>query len=241
MKKLYYLDEEEKNRILNLHESRTKNQYLNEQSYGGVSQAAINAILAVSKKNKQGLSGSMLAPLQQREIDAKFGAGTFDKFFKNGGEALLMGKEYKPQNIFKSVNSLLFNWGQYPCVSSNRSAKKVYLEDSTIAYRLNGEVYYDNGRKKGVDGEMSSYYCDGMNIKEGNKPTTGTTTTGTTTTGTTTTSGAPVSGIGLVLISPQQVTALRTNAGLTGTGNSLSQQDINDLYNMINKLPNPNK
>ena len=31
MKKLYFLDEEEKNRILNLHESATKRQYLSEQ------------------------------------------------------------------------------------------------------------------------------------------------------------------------------------------------------------------
>jgi hypothetical protein len=31
MKKLYFLDDEEKNRILNLHESATKNQYLDEQ------------------------------------------------------------------------------------------------------------------------------------------------------------------------------------------------------------------
>jgi len=32
MKKLYFLDEEEKNRILNLHESATKRQYLSEQA-----------------------------------------------------------------------------------------------------------------------------------------------------------------------------------------------------------------
>jgi len=32
MKKLYFLDEEEKNRILNIHESATKRQYLNEQT-----------------------------------------------------------------------------------------------------------------------------------------------------------------------------------------------------------------
>ena len=31
MKKLYFLDEEERNRILNIHETATKNQYLNEQ------------------------------------------------------------------------------------------------------------------------------------------------------------------------------------------------------------------
>jgi hypothetical protein len=32
MKKLYFLNEEEKNRILNLHESATKRQYLSEQT-----------------------------------------------------------------------------------------------------------------------------------------------------------------------------------------------------------------
>ena len=32
MKKLYFLDEEEKNRILNLHESAAKRQYLGEQT-----------------------------------------------------------------------------------------------------------------------------------------------------------------------------------------------------------------
>ena len=32
MKKLYFLDEEEKNRILNLHESATKRHYLGEQT-----------------------------------------------------------------------------------------------------------------------------------------------------------------------------------------------------------------
>jgi hypothetical protein len=36
MKKLYFLDEEEKNRILNLHESATKRQYLGEQPLGPV-------------------------------------------------------------------------------------------------------------------------------------------------------------------------------------------------------------
>jgi hypothetical protein len=35
MKKLYFLDEEEKGRILNLHESATKNQYLSEANEPG--------------------------------------------------------------------------------------------------------------------------------------------------------------------------------------------------------------
>ena len=40
MKKLYFLDDEEKNRILNLHESATKNQYLDEQFGVGQSYTA---------------------------------------------------------------------------------------------------------------------------------------------------------------------------------------------------------
>jgi hypothetical protein len=47
MKKLYFLDEEEKNRILNLHESATKRQYLGEQedsSFGGFPTADINPL-----------------------------------------------------------------------------------------------------------------------------------------------------------------------------------------------------
>jgi len=36
MKKLYFLNEEEKNRILNLHENATKRQYLGEQPLGPV-------------------------------------------------------------------------------------------------------------------------------------------------------------------------------------------------------------
>jgi hypothetical protein len=44
MKKLYFLNEEEKNRILNLHESATKRQYLSEQQGQGETQKIGNAI-----------------------------------------------------------------------------------------------------------------------------------------------------------------------------------------------------
>ena len=61
MKKLYFLDEEEKNRILNLHESATKRQYLSEQTTTissdaiqktmkdlGVNQEVINQVNSIS-------------------------------------------------------------------------------------------------------------------------------------------------------------------------------------------------
>ena len=60
---------------------------------GGISKQAYDKIIAVSQQNKKKLSGSYLAPLQQREIDAEFGAGTYDKFFNNGGQGVLDNKK----------------------------------------------------------------------------------------------------------------------------------------------------
>ena len=113
-KKLYFLDEDENNRILNLHESRTKKQYLiNEQSIPGVSQDAIDKILDFSAKNKRGFSGSSLFKPQIYEIDKEFGQGTYQKFLDGGGENLLMGKiwtdvvdEELYKNRFTRVESL---------------------------------------------------------------------------------------------------------------------------------------
>ena len=47
MKKLYFLDEEEKQRILNIHESATKRQYLPEQNFD------FNDPLKIKQTNKQ--------------------------------------------------------------------------------------------------------------------------------------------------------------------------------------------
>jgi hypothetical protein len=342
MKKLYHLDEEEKNRILNLHESSTRKQYLmNEQTIAGAAystatgaaKAAGTALLIpggfvvapiagvvggivglississamgrdafistvtklCSVGNKPTLGAGALMDIAEKlngliNTPNLLGGGYATVESRKGIKAALtsipsipdlcgVNKEYK--NLYgidlmadlkreirrddyyrdtvqvpltrairlsqeattkaaeaakQKPAETLVGWENYPCVTSNPNAKKGSLKDGTVAYNINGETYYGGGRKLGVDGKMSSYYCgtDGT-IKIGDKPVQNTTSgvVGT---------GGLVSGMGSVLISPQQVTALRTNAGLTGTGNSLSQQDINDLYNMINKLPNPNK
>ena len=63
----------------------------------GVSQDAVNKILAISKQNKAGLQGSYLFPPQQNAIDVEFGQGTYNKFFYGGGEDVLKGtKIFKP-------------------------------------------------------------------------------------------------------------------------------------------------
>jgi hypothetical protein len=72
MKKLYFLDEEEKNRILNLHESATKRQYLSEQPLGPVKTPEVgpkregvtrdanwNGIYACVKKTKGAVASTL--------------------------------------------------------------------------------------------------------------------------------------------------------------------------------------
>ena len=51
-KKLYYLDEQEKNRILNLHESRTKKHYLINETESKT-QAEIEAIIKEEEQNHE--------------------------------------------------------------------------------------------------------------------------------------------------------------------------------------------
>lgn len=48
---------------------------------------------------------------------------------------------------------------KYSCVSNHSEAKKMDLRDGSIAYKLNGEVFYNNGRKKDKEGKMVNYSC----------------------------------------------------------------------------------
>lgn len=51
-------------------------------------------------------------------------------------------------------------WDNYPCVVNHSEAQKVALNDGSIAYKLNGEVFFNNGRKKDKEGKMVSYSCE---------------------------------------------------------------------------------
>jgi hypothetical protein len=115
MKKLYFLDEEEKNRILNIHESATKRQYLSEQN-----------------------------PVQ-----------------------LPPNPYQKPLDTMKGEA----NWkGKYSCVR-NQGVKPTKLTDGSSMYVINGVEYYNNGRKKMADGQMSNYACETEFLKEGERQT----------------------------------------------------------------------
>ena len=71
---------------------------LSEQTIpGGIPQQAYNKIMAISAENKKGLRGSYLFPDQQAEINKEFGADTYTKFYRNGGEKILMTKVTEPK------------------------------------------------------------------------------------------------------------------------------------------------
>lgn len=89
MKKLYFFDESERERILNLHESATKNQYL----------------------------------INEQATDA-------DK------------------------------WKSYPCVAKHPRAVKQTSNDGSTLYRIDKEVYYNNGRKIDAQNKMANYTCN---------------------------------------------------------------------------------
>lgn len=64
---------------------------------------------------------------------------------------------------FKIVDNLksTSDWPEeYSCISNHSEAQKVALNDGSIAYKLNGEVFYNNGRKKDKEGKMVNYSCD---------------------------------------------------------------------------------
>ena len=68
------------------------------------------------------------------------------------------------------------NWGdRYACVANYEGAEKVQLKDKSYAYKINGVLFYNNGRKM-ENGQMSNYSCNdemfkGQTKTEDPKPT----------------------------------------------------------------------
>ena len=125
----------------------------------GVSQQAVDKIIAISKKNKETLRGSSLFPSQQQSIDAEFGTGTYSKFFYNGGEEVLKGeKVFKKQTTPEPIPTT-DPWTKYECVVNHPNAKKGNDSSGGVVYTINGVVYYGNGRKRLTNGTIAPYTC----------------------------------------------------------------------------------
>lgn len=189
-KKLYFLDEQEKNRILYLHESRTQGQYLLNEQIGeipyptGVSKKAVDRILNFSKENQKKFSGSLLNRIQIETIDKEFGAGTYQKFVAAGGGKVLKGE--------KKFSTPKVSFDNYKCVrgyikdSKNYSGRK-YIDQGgnlmsgifaqvmsgmgvgiTYTYYDNGVMFYKDQSNKRIPSEEDTFYkysCNGNKIE----------------------------------------------------------------------------
>jgi hypothetical protein len=137
----------------------------------GVSQEAIDKIIAISKKNKESFRGSYLFPPQQQAIDAEFGTGTYIKFFENGGEEVLKGEKiFKKQTKPEESEPSQSPYSKFPCVKKHRKAVKGKDVDGNDIYTINGVVYYGNGRKRLSNGTMANYTCNDPEFKGKSKP-----------------------------------------------------------------------
>lgn len=144
-----------------------------------------------------------------------------------------------PKKESASSPESLVGWDKFPCVTSNPNAKKKrtvkYDIDGSVYYEINGFGYYGGGRKMNLStNEMSDYHCgaDGM-IKEGPNP------AGDETQGSSSTQSNSTSGFGTIypnVFTPNVVSAIKIKIDSADKNSqTLSQDDINKLYNAINQ------
>jgi|688.fasta_scaffold728398_1 hypothetical protein len=214
MKNLFVITEEEKNRILGLHESATKNHYLiNEVSYGTGNwvevdlnaktlilnnylemeraDGTMNRELKLNKGTKfvkgsskfliskgipyqlvDDLTGIVLENLTgdvYYYCDSKrFGTNkdNIQYFGENFQSAVqkafddLCGVLDKEQQLVVADRDQLEKWNNYQCVINHPNAKQVKNPSGSIVYTINGETYFNNGRKRLADGTMMNYTCN---------------------------------------------------------------------------------
>ena len=211
MKKLYFLNEEESKRILNLHKEATKKQYLPEASFGSSGWVSVsytnfsltlnnylemerrgsgselklfkgtvfskeNADTIVTKPNttyqlvgdytggvEEDGKGKIRYYCKTKEFaiegrNAKFWGEDFQDDVQKAFDALCDELPNASQNTQKE-SSVVKGFEKFPCIPSNPKAKSSKLSDGSIAYIIDGVVYYGNGRKKLVDGTMANYSC----------------------------------------------------------------------------------
>ena len=244
-KKLYFLNEEEKNRILNLHESRTKNQYLINEATG--TEGFIKKINDICKAGTYG-TGDFT------ENNVNSFTDSFLKWLKPGSGYLTI----KQFNAMSQTITNMRNIANF-CKISKRFQEKgstkmpLINELSRFTYEnraftsgiekpLNDLIQNSEALKQksdqdytqGVDGTQAkdnsnkdyAALADTAIAKEKSKVGGGT--------------NQKVAG-GTILaqvVTPQVVTQLRTLGGLTDTAQTLTQKDINDLYTkLFNQLP----
>ena len=187
MKKLYFLNEEESKRILNLHKEATKKQYLKEtidkksgqQIPGGISQEAYDKIMSYSRQMKMDFKGSLLGPQYQKAIDDKFGVGTYANFWRDNGAAVL-----RNGGLQAAIGSKAVVTSEKPIevTTTTTTVKSTGYVNKPLVTQIQ-QILKDRGidlGKTGVDGVMGNITLNGIvkALSAGTStPTTTTTTT----------------------------------------------------------------
>ena len=133
----FILNEEEKLRILNLHESANKRHYLSEQE-------------------------EKIVTNHDRTYDYKKSGEEYFYKLKNATDwtkASGKGLESIKTKVYKEGNTSKSDWSKYPCVVNFEGAQKKEGKDLGIYYVINGDNFFNNGRR-GKDGKMVNYSCE---------------------------------------------------------------------------------
>lgn len=146
MKQLYFFDESERERILNLHESATKNQYLITEQETSTPAANIPGVTTTAAGAPDNVKIAM---------EKGYGPVSTEK----ANELASKGWPAKPATKQPT------GWEKYPCVTKLKGATVEKLSDNSTSYKKDGVFYYTNGRKKLADGTMANYTCNDPEFK----------------------------------------------------------------------------
>ena len=133
----FILNEEEKLRILNLHESANKRHYLSEQE-------------------------EKIVTNHDRTYDYKKSGEEYFYKLKNATDwtkASGKGLESIKTKVYKEGNTSKSDWSKYPCVVNFEGAQKKESKDFGMYYVINSDWFFSNGRRT-KDGKMANYSCE---------------------------------------------------------------------------------
>jgi hypothetical protein len=157
MRKLYFFDESERERILNLHESATKNQYLITEQETSTPAA-----------NIPGVTTTTAAAPDNIKIAMEKGYGPVSK--EKADELASQGWPAKP------ASQQTTDWSKFPCVPKHPKAEKSATSGGQEIYFIpNGkgskDTFYNNGTRifAADGGKTGSYTCQDPIFKSGSE------------------------------------------------------------------------
>lgn len=258
--RLYYLDESEKLRILNLHENHKKNII---SEVGGVE----------SYKPSQSPSVSTVTPENQADSLIKILQGIKGNIFQYFEMLLSQTSLGLPDKTKESIQE----WLSYPCVINSINVVPSLLSDKSIVFTGGGHYWYGNGRNMNInDRTMGDYHCgpDGKvaagpksqgeeegtqgfgdeavnssgdvggssaGVETGAAPSVdspSTASSGQPSQQQSGTSTPPASNfkVHYNVVTPDKLSSVRQLSGSQSTSNKLEQEDINKIYSIVSNL-----